>query len=85
MALQQMYVQCELSKPIEDGGVARMVSWIRREVALPGRLLRGLEDTDTGRVETGWRVDSAGGAAKPEQLLMKRSRDYTKQRKASDI
>jgi hypothetical protein len=62
-----------------------MVSWIRREVALPGRLLRGLEDTDTGRIETGWRVDAAGGTALPEQLLMKRSRDYTKQRKASDI
>ena len=62
-----------------------MVSLIRREVALPGRLLRGLEDTDTGRAETGWRVDTAAGTALPEQLLMKRSRDYTKQRKASDI
>ena len=85
MARQQMYVQCELSKRMEDGGVARMVSWIRQEVALPGRLLRGLEDTDTGRIEHGWRVDAAAGVPMPESVLMRQSRDYTKQRKASDI
>ena len=85
MARQQMYVQCELSKRMEDGGVARMVSWIRREVAIPGRVLRRLEDTDTGRVEHGRRVDTAAGTPMPENVLMRQSRDYTKQRKASDV
>jgi hypothetical protein len=81
---QQMYVMCQLVKPVE-GGVARMVSWIREEVALPGRLLVNLEDTDTGRIEHGWRVESAGGPAYPENVLMTRSRDHRKQRAASDI
>jgi hypothetical protein len=85
MARRQMYLQCQLSKPLEGGAVARMVSWIREEVAIPGRVLANLEDTDTGRIETGWRVDSAAGPAMPEQLLLKQSRDYTKQRLASDI
>jgi hypothetical protein len=85
MARQQMYVQCELSKRTPDGGVARMVSWIRREIAIPGNLLGRLEDTDTGRFETGWRVDSAGGTPMPEKVLMKQSHEYTKQRRASDI
>jgi hypothetical protein len=85
MARRQMYLQCQLSKALEGGAVARMVSWIREEVAIPGRVLRNLEDTDTGRIETGWRVDSAAGPPMPEQLLLKRSRDYTKQRLASDV
>ena len=56
-----------------------------RKVAIPGRLSASLEDTDTGRIETGWRVDTAAGHAMPERVLLKQSRDYTKQRKASDI
>ena len=85
MARPQMYLQCQLSKPLEGGAVARMVSWIRQEVAIPGRVLRNLEDTDTGRIETGWRVDTATGPAMPEQLLLRQSRDYTRQRLASDV
>lgn len=85
MAREQMYLQCQLSKPLDGGAVARMVSWIRQEVAVPGNVLGNLEDTDTGRIETGWRVDTATGPAMPERVLMKQSRDYTKQRQASDI
>jgi hypothetical protein len=44
-----------------------------------------LEDTDTGRIESGWRVDTAAGTPMPKQVLMRQSRDYTKQQKASDI
>jgi hypothetical protein len=84
MARQQTYMQCQLSKPVE-GGVARMVSWIRSEIAVPGRLLAGLEDTDTGRIETGWRVDSASGPAMPEHVLLRQSRDHRRQRQASDV
>ena len=85
MARQQMYLQCQLSKPLSEGAVARMVSWVRQEVAVPGRVLVNLEDTDTGRIENGWRVDSASGPAMPENVLLKQSRDYTRQRRASDI
>ena len=85
MARQQMYLQCQLSKPMGDGVVARMVSWVRQEVAVPGRVLVNLEDPDTGRIENGWRVDSASGPAMPENVLLKQSRDYTKPRRASDI
>src|SRR4051812_7378521 len=68
---RQMYKMCELTKPVE-GGVARMISWIRAEVALPGRLLDRLEDTDTGRIENGWRVESVALPAYPENVLMQR-------------
>jgi len=84
MSRLQTYMQCQLSKPV-DGGVARMVSWIRSEIAVPGNLLGRLEDADTGRIETGWRVDSASGPAMPESVLLRQSRDYRKQRQASDI
>jgi hypothetical protein len=81
---RQMYQMCELTKPVE-GGVARMITWIRAEIAIPGRLLKGLEDTDTGRIEHGWTVESAAIPAFPETVLMRQSRDYRKQRAASDI
>src|SRR5687768_7134558 len=84
MARRQTYLQCQLSKPVE-GGVARMVSWIRSEIAVPGNLLGALEDTDTGRIETGWRVESASGPAMPEGVLLRQSRDHRRQRQASDI
>jgi hypothetical protein len=67
-----MYLMCQLSKPV-DGGIARMTSWIRQAVAIPGTLLDRLEDTETGVIEAGWRVDTASGPAYPESLLMKRS------------
>ena len=82
---RQMYKMCELTRPVE-GGVARMVSWIRAEVAVPGNVLRRLEDSDTGRVEAaGWRVEWATSPAMPEDVLVRQSRDYTRQRAASDI
>ena len=81
---RQMYKMCQLSKPVE-GGTARMISWIRAEIARPGNVLNRLEDTDTGRVESGWRVDWATLPAYPEDVLMLRSRDHKKQRDASDI
>lgn len=81
---RQMYQMCELTKPV-DGGVARMISWIRSEIALPGRRLRGLEDADTGRIETGWTVESVAVPAYPESALLRDARDWKKQRNASDI
>ena len=81
---RQMYQMCELTKPV-DGGVARMISWIRAEIAIPGRRLKGLEDTDTGGIENGWTVESVATPAYPEEILMRQARDYRKQRAASDI
>jgi hypothetical protein len=81
---RRKYQMCELTKPV-DGGVARMISWIRAEIAIPGRKLKGLEDTDTGVIEQGLTVESAATPAYPEELLMRQARDYRKQRAASDI
>lgn len=81
---RQMYQMCELTKPVE-GGVARMISWIRSEIAIPGRRLRGLEDSDTGRIEHGWTVESVARPAYPENVLIRDARDWRKQREASDI
>jgi hypothetical protein len=79
-----MYQMCELTKPV-DGGIARMISWIRAEVAIPGKKLDRLVDTDTGVIENGWTVESAALPAYPETTLMRQARDYKKQRQASDI
>ena len=68
MSRQQMYKMCELTKPV-DGGVARMTSWIRAEIAIPGKTLDRLEDTDTGRIEHGWTVASAALPAYPENVF----------------
>jgi hypothetical protein len=81
---RQMYQMCELTKPVE-GGVARMISWIRAEIAIPGRALRGLEDSDTGRIEHGWTVESVANPPYAENVLMRDARDWRKQRGASDI
>lgn len=81
---RQMYQMCDLTEPV-NGGVARMTSWIRSEVAIPGKMLDRLEDTDTGQIENGWSVESAALPAYPENVLLRQSRDHKKQRDASDI
>ena len=84
MSRTTMYRQCLLSKPV-DGGQAFMVSWIRQAVAVPGAVLRGLEDPDTGRIEEGWRVVDATDPPMPEHVLVKQSRDWKRTRAASDV
>ena len=81
---ETMYVMCQLSKDV-DGGVARMTSWIRQAIAVPGNVLDRLEDTETGCIQSGWRVETASGPALPEGLLTKNAHDYDKMKRRSDI
>jgi hypothetical protein len=84
VAKEQFYIQCHLTKDTTEG-TAHMVTWIRKELAIPGKVIDRLEDTDTGRLESGWRVVTANSEALPENVLMKRSRDFKRTRIASDI
>ena len=81
--MEAMFIQAQLSKPVE-GGTAYMTSWIPQRIAVVGATVR-LKDPETGQWTEGWRVDTASGPAYPEGLLMKRSRDWTRTRAASDI
>jgi hypothetical protein len=56
---RQMYKMCELTKPVVGGSVARMISWVREEAAVPGQ------------VEHGWKVESVSTPAFPEMVLMR--------------
>ena len=84
MAAETMYVQCELTKAVE-GGVARMVSWIRQAVAVPGKVIDRLEDTETGAIENGWTVENVTYPALPEKALLRNAHDYDKMKRRTDI
>jgi hypothetical protein len=77
------YRQCELTRP-QDGGLARMVSWIPESVAMAGAVVR-LKDPETGAWTAGWTVVGVSEPALPARLLERQSRDHLRTRKASDV
>lgn len=81
---KEMYKQCTLSKET-DQGTAYMVSWIRSRLAVAGKILDRLEDSDTGIIESGWKVVSVTDPEVEEHIVLSRSRDFKKTRKASDV
>jgi hypothetical protein len=60
-----------------------MTTWLPEKFALDGRIVK-VKDAN-GEWSDGWRVVSAGSIRIDEKQAMARSRDYTKQREASDI
>jgi hypothetical protein len=75
--------QCVLEKPLENGGVLRRISWIPSKFASIGRVLK-LRD-DRGEWLDGFHVKFVSAESMPVSLIQHRSRDYTRQRRASDI
>ena len=69
--------QCELERPNEDGSRLVQTSWIPEKFAVKGKWLR-LKGEDH------WRVVKVYGRRESREVH-ERSRDFTKQRKASDI
>ena len=80
---RDMFKQCELTRP-QDGGLARMVSWIPERIALAGAVVR-LKDPETGSWTEGWTVENVTEPAVPAALLERQSRDHLRTRAASDI
>ena len=80
---REMFKQCELTRP-QDGGLARMVSWIPEPIATPGLRVR-LKDVETGEWTDGWTVINATEPALPASVLIRQSRDYLRTRQASDV
>ena len=64
-----MYNLCELSRPVE-GGIQVTQRWSPNQFAVKGRHVRLKQ---AGEWQDHWRVDSAGGPARPESYLVERS------------
>jgi hypothetical protein len=77
------FKQCELARP-QNGGTARMVSWIPERIAIAGRVVR-LKDAESGEWTHGWTVERVAEQALPGKLLERQSRDHLRTRQASDI
>lgn len=75
------YRQCHLKK--KDGNATlEQVSWIPEPFCVVGKVLK-LKD-DHGNWDDGWKVVFAG-PSEPAASVETRSRDYLKNRKATDI
>lgn len=70
-----MYLKCQLTKQI-DGGTAYMQSWIKAELAVPGKVISKLEDPETCAIENDWKVVWATKPAMPESALLIRAHRY---------
>jgi hypothetical protein len=67
-----MYALCELSRRVEDGFQVTQ-RWLPVQFAVEGRHVRLKH---AGGWQDQWRVDSAGGEARPESYLVDRSRAH---------
>jgi len=72
--------QCKLTKPTESG-VCETTSWIPEEYATVGRVVKL---KNAGEWSGGWVVSEVYDRM-PSEEAMRRSRDYKKNRKTSDI
>ena len=72
--------QCTLEKKVSTSCSKFRITWIPEKFAIIGRFL---ELQDNGVWENGWKVIQIG-ARKGSEEVNERSRDYKKQRKASD-
>lgn len=76
---KDMHVQCGLVK-----GHTRLVSWLPREFAKPGRVVK--LKNDDGSWDNGWMVETAAqDSALPSKWVQERAQDYKKMRKMTDI
>ena len=78
-----MYRQCQLVK-ILPKEKQHLTSWIPEEFARVGAVLK-LKDNDSGEWDNDWKVALVGGMRRTHEEVVIRSRDYVKQRGASDI
>jgi len=53
-----------------------MNSWIKSELAVPGRVISKLEDPETGTIENEWKVVWDTEPEMSESMLRKRARRY---------
>jgi hypothetical protein len=81
MASKNYYRQCSLSKPTVRGQKTQ-VSWLPERFAVIGKVLK-LKDGENW--DNGWEVTGVGDTRQEESVLIDRSQDYKRTRKASDI
>jgi hypothetical protein len=79
-----MYKMVTLSKVVE-GGVARLETWIRSEIAIQGVVLDKLKDAESGEIRNGWTVESVGATGRPEKELISRSHAHDRLSKKCDL
>jgi hypothetical protein len=78
----ETYQQCTLEKR-EGSSVSTRVLWGPSDKTIVGNTVK-VEEND-GSWTTDWVVKAVHGEPIDKIMAMKQSRDYTKQRKASDI
>jgi hypothetical protein len=69
---EQMYKMCDLIKVIEGTTYRIFNTWVRSEIAIPGKTLVKLKDVDSGVVRDGWTVLDASKEERPESYLVSR-------------
>ena len=74
--------QCKMVKYLPGGSRIEIVSWIPEKYAVPGKCL---DLKDDGKWSKGFEVISVSLERRSAKETNKRSQDYKKQRKASDI
>lgn len=79
-----MYKLVTLSKPVE-GGVARLETWIRSEIAIQGVVLDKLKDAEFGLIRSGWMVESVGASERAENTLISQSHSHDRLSKNCDM
>jgi hypothetical protein len=72
-----------LEKTVGDEKIGATTSWLPKTFAVLNKFvkIRG----EDGRWDDGWKVVEVGTVPVDEKEVMVRSRDFTKQREASDI
>lgn len=76
--MKTKYLQCNLKK-----GNLSTTSWIPENHAIKNKIVKLKQDN--GSWDNGWEVIEIGTVRLDEEYVSERSRDYTKQRDASDI
>ena len=78
------YRQCGLERNRPDGNKEYMITWLPEKYAVAGKYLK-LKTNETEKWVDGWMVQSVGDSRREEAEAIERSRDFKRQRAASDI
>jgi hypothetical protein len=82
MMSEVRYKQCRLRRRVGPMVRQETTTWLPERYAIEGTVVALRHGTGW---DDGWKVASASGPSLPEKLVVHRSRDYTRQRRASDI
>lgn len=83
MSKIKYYQQCELERKEKESTI-HTVAYIPEEFAAVGKVVK-IKDKENDTWQDGWKVTFSSSEKVEASIVETRERDYTKQRKASDI